>query len=63
MRQTVYYWPDDTWCYKDELRFMTHMSDDYAEGVFPEDYSPDQIEKEIVFANKWVNRDRRWVKK
>ncbi len=22
-------WPEGTWCYRDELEGMTHMSDDY----------------------------------
>ncbi|AGC35602.1 hypothetical protein HOS22_gp36 [Rhizobium phage RHEph08] len=27
--EQVCVWPDGTWCYKDELPEMTHMSDDY----------------------------------
>lgn len=28
--EVVYEWPDGTWCFKDELYEMTHMSDDYV---------------------------------
>lgn len=28
-------WPDGTWCYKDELHEMTHMSDDFQRIYWP----------------------------
>lgn len=27
--EMIHLWPDGTWCFMDELREMTHMSDDY----------------------------------
>lgn len=30
MSTEVYYWPDDDWCYGDELHQMAHKSDDYS---------------------------------
>ena len=29
MSEYIVLWPDDTWCYMDELCEMSHMSDDY----------------------------------
>lgn len=26
----IYYWPNNTWCYKDELYCIDGMSDDYT---------------------------------
>ena len=28
-REDIIVWPDESWCYRDELHEFTHMSDDY----------------------------------
>ncbi len=36
----VYVWPDGTWCEKDELFTMTHMSDDFTlESLSEQEYN------------------------
>lgn len=27
---TIYYWPDGTWCFRHELPWFNHMSDDHG---------------------------------
>lgn len=49
--QIIYYWPNNTWCYEDELREMTHMSDDYATMFIPYHYDDEDIETKVRLAN------------
>jgi hypothetical protein len=32
--EDIMVWPDGTWCYREDLRDMTHMSDDYTVLIF-----------------------------
>lgn len=29
MSTKIYYWPNNVWCYEDELHLMSHLLDDY----------------------------------
>ena len=52
MWQTIYIWPDDTWCLPDELEEMSHKSDDYYIQEIPDTYTSDQIEQFVYRFNK-----------
>lgn len=39
----ICYWPDGTWCYRQELEQMSHMSDDFARAELPENLTEDEI--------------------
>ena len=41
---TIYIWPDGTWCYQDELEDYGFMSDDYCVTYAPCDWSEDDID-------------------
>lgn len=47
----VYYWPDNTWCHKDELSEYSFMSDDYAVLHVPGGIDDDIIEQTIININ------------
>ena len=33
-REDIMVWPDGTWCYREDLEDMAHMSDDYIVLAF-----------------------------
>lgn len=39
----ICFWPDGTWCHRNELAAMTHMSDDYTQVVTPDALDEDDI--------------------
>lgn len=39
----IFLWSDNTWCYRQELNQMTHMSDDFIVIPFGSLYYPDDI--------------------
>jgi DNA-directed RNA polymerase subunit M/transcription elongation factor TFIIS len=50
-------WPDDTWCYEDEVEQQTHKSDDYFKLRVPEGKDPDEYLAEF---NKYVNAEPKY---
>jgi len=40
--QTIYYWPNNYWCYKGDVH--NHMSDDYATKEVPDSMTYEQID-------------------
>lgn len=53
--QTIFAWPDGTWCFKDELHEMHHMSDDFVFDRVPTDIDPNEVEDmyEYIRKEKW----------
>ncbi len=41
-------WADGTWCWKDELGEMTHMSDDYAVRDVSVDMDPEVVVQQVI---------------
>jgi len=58
MSTEVYYWPDNTWCYEDELHLMSHKSDDCA-VVEIDDESWEEIDALVQHLNDTPSLQRR----
>lgn len=41
---TIYYWPDGVWCFKEELEQYNFKSDDYATKEVPDSMTYEQID-------------------
>ena len=41
---TIYYWPDGVWCFKEELEQYNFKSDDYATKEVPGNMTYEQID-------------------
>jgi len=42
-KEDIILWSDNTWCYREELHEMNHMSDDFIIIPFGSLYYPDNI--------------------
>lgn len=58
MSTEVYYWPDNSWCYEDELSMMSHKSDDCA-VVEINDESYEEIDAMVIYLNGQPSLQRR----
>lgn len=50
--QTIYIWPDNSWCYREDLEDMLSFnSDDFMRIEMPESFDDAQVALEVPYHN------------
>ena len=45
--ETIYVWPNGTWCSQDEAESYSHMSDDYEVVDVPQEWGYEEIDNYV----------------
>ena len=45
--ETIYVWPNGTWCSQDEAESYSHMSDDYEVVYVPQEWGYEEIDNYV----------------